>query len=152
MPKVWLCRTTCQVTSYQSESEPVIMWVVKVSTHFFGQLLLVHKLLKDACTSYCMHLRVSKISNEFYHLHKSPDWTLFFFPLELNKLPGELEELTESKHAANTCVATPWNRMCLWDSLYDINNTVFCLRCLHYTFHVLNIAFHESFLATRSNC
>ncbi len=29
-----------------------------------------------------------------------------FFPLELNKLPGELEELTDSKYAANSCVET----------------------------------------------
>lgn len=82
--------------------------MAKVSTHFFGQMLLVHKLLKDACTSYCMHLRESEISNEFYHLLKclSARLNIFVFPLELNKLPGELEELTESKHDANSCVET----------------------------------------------
>lgn len=42
--------------SHQSEDQPVRVAVVELSVHLFGQLLFVHVLLKDACSSYRMNL------------------------------------------------------------------------------------------------
>lgn len=42
--------------SYQSEDKPVCVTVVELSVHLFGQLLFVHELLKDPCSSYRVNL------------------------------------------------------------------------------------------------
>lgn len=46
--------------SYQSEGKPVRVTVVEISVHLFGQLLFVHVLLKDACSSYRVNLNRGK--------------------------------------------------------------------------------------------
>lgn len=42
--------------SYQSEDKPVRVTVLEISVHLLGQLLFVHVLLEDGCSSYRVNL------------------------------------------------------------------------------------------------